>query len=243
MTVYRTLFVWYVVKAVVCFSSFSSSVKPMEVPPREVSLEIMIDARKEIIRVKEDEHVATKCAKFCGEHRLDVDNCYILYRELSKYLFALPNTNAKPTHEPPDKSVAYISSPRSQQYYPASQRIYFLLNLSSTTLEETSHKNNVYDKFYDFNDYENQDFCVSTDYTPGAASAWCGKLPYDEPLYTQPNTFSPGIHMLHILNNGEILHSLFFSRTLKFFRVEHLKRTEVNIYQLILFIEFFHIYG
>jgi hypothetical protein len=77
-------------------------------------------------------------------------------------------------------------------------------------LEEKSHSNNRYDKFYDFYDYTNQDFCVSTDYTPGAKPAWCGRLPYEEPLYTQPNTFAPGVHMLHLLCNEEIVHSLFF---------------------------------
>jgi hypothetical protein len=179
-------------------------------PPREVSLAVGIDSREEVIRVNENEHVATKCAKFCGKHRLSVDNCYLVYRELVRFLFELPEPRSRPSHDPPKDSAAYITSPRSQQYYPASQRIYFLLNLSSTTVEEKAHSDNVYDKFYDFHDYANQDFCVATDYTPGAAPAWCGKLPYEEPLYTQPNTFAPGVHMLHLLCNGEIVHSLFF---------------------------------
>ena len=99
------------------------------------------------IYVNEYDHIASITAKFCLEENLDsVDSCYKLFRELTRHVFSLTNTKAKPVYLQKDERTATLILP-ILLVSSTNQRLYFdveelpsLSNARATTRKEEKEK-------------------------------------------------------------------------------------------------------
>jgi hypothetical protein len=169
--------------------------------PRTVSVGLSIDGKKKIVYVNEDDHIASVSVKFCLEERLDtVQSCYNLYRELTRQVFSLENTNAKPTYLPPDERTATLILPIPIRFHPSNQRLYFDIEELPSLSSMVNNGNNC--------EKVKNTYCFYLDFDMEKA-AWCGQAPFTKPIYTNPG-ISKGLHMLHLVRNNVREYSMFF---------------------------------
>ena len=186
--------------------------------PRTVSVALSVDGKQKKIYVNEYDHIASITAKFCLEENLDsVDSCYKLFRELTRHVFSLTNTKAKPVYLPKDERTATLILPIITRFHPTNQRLYFdveeLPSLSSTRATTSEKKKN-----------EKSTYCFYLDFDMNTP-AWCGQVPVGKPIYSESG-ISKGIHLLHLVRDQVAQYSTFFevmdpSITIELGRVFH----------------------